>query len=118
MVAVELEVLAKKLDRFGWDRDRGTAIQDRLILDWMDTLQDYPLDEIRKAITACLDARPKQVPNERDVLFQILKARETFLIVNRRRTPPPDPDRQPVTAEAAARIMEEFGFRPKRFGDG
>lgn len=111
-----MEVLAKKLDRFGWDRDRGSAIQDRLILDWMDTLQDYPLDEIRAAITACLDARPKQVPNERDVLFQILKARETFLIVNRKRTPPPAPDRQPVTAEAAARIMEEFGFRPKRFG--
>ena len=117
MVAFELEVMAKKLDRFGWDRDRDTPAQDRLILDWMDTLQDYPLDEIKRGITACLDAKPNRVPNERDVLFQIIKARETFLIVNRKQTPPPDPDRQPVTAEAAARIMEEFGFRPKRFGN-
>jgi len=117
MVALELEVLAKKMDRFGWDRDRNTPAQDRLILDWMDTLQDYPLDEVKKAITACLDARPSRIPNERDVLFHVLKARETYLIVNRRNIPERDMDRRPVTPEAASRIMEEFGFRPKRFGD-
>ena len=116
MVAFELEVLAKKMDRFGWDRDRETAAQDRLITDWMDTLQDYPLNEIKAAITACLDAQPKRLPNERDVLLQIMTARERFLLMTRKRQAEvPDPDRQPVTAEAAAKIMEEFGFRPKRF---
>ena len=49
VVAVELEVLAKKLDRFGWERDRNSPAHDRTLIDWMDALQDYPLDEIRAA---------------------------------------------------------------------
>ena len=58
MVAVELEALSKKLDRFGWERDRGTAAQDRIILDWMDALQDYPLGEIRRACQMAVIEKP------------------------------------------------------------
>jgi hypothetical protein len=120
MLAMELEVLAMKTDRFGWERERGNPIQDRLITDWMDALQDFPLDEVKAAITACLDDRPGKMPNERDVLFQVHKdrARQMLLLKAEAKAPPPeDPERRPATAEERARIMKEVGFSgytPKR----
>lgn len=115
-VALELEVLAKKLDRFGWDRDRGTPAHDRMMNDWIDALQDYPLDEIRQAISAAMDERRGRMPNERDILFQIMKARERFLI--RSRLPAPVENvNPPPTVEEKARInalLASVGFIPKR----
>ena len=120
MLAVELEVLAMKTDRFGWERERGNPIQDRLITDWMDTLQDFPLEEVKGAIKACLDIKPGKMPNERDVLFQVHKDRARQLIIAKAQAnapPPEDPERRPATAEERARIMKEVGFTgytPKR----
>ena len=54
-VALELEVLAKKMDRFGWERDRGTPAHDRMVNDWIDALQDFPLSEIQDAVRAAMD---------------------------------------------------------------
>jgi len=115
MVAFELEVLAMKLDRFGWERARETPTQDRLIQDWMDTLQDYPLDEIKAGITACLDDRPTKMPHERDVLFQVMKIRARKLIKPREVVENVNP---PPTEAEKARInalLAETGFAPKRF---
>lgn len=75
MVALELEVLAKKLDRFGWDRDRGTAAHDRIILDWMDALEAFPLEEVRAACKALVLESPRRMPNEGDVVQRIKDAR-------------------------------------------
>ena len=68
MVAFELEVMAKKMDRFGWDRDRGSAVQDRIITDWMDALQDYPLDQIKAACREFAKTGSKRPPHEGDIL--------------------------------------------------
>ena len=57
-VAFEQEVLAKKVDRFGWDRDAGTPAHDRLVLDWMRVLQDFPIEEVRDACAAAIMAKP------------------------------------------------------------
>ncbi len=116
LLGLELEVVSRKLDRYGWDKEQGSVVQNRLISDWMDALQDYPLTEVQEAIKACLDEKPGRTPNERDVRLKILTARERFLLINRRRTAAPDPERRPVTAEEAARIMAEYGYAPKRFG--
>ena len=67
MVAVELEVMAKKMDRFGWERDRGSAAHDRLIVDWMNALQDYPLAEVQEACRAWVLSNPRKMPNEGDI---------------------------------------------------
>jgi hypothetical protein len=75
MVAVELEVLAKKLDRFGWERDRGSMAHDRMLTDWMDALQDYPLDEVKAACVAAVLDNPNKMPNEGHVRAQILAKR-------------------------------------------
>lgn len=115
MVAVELEVLAKKLDRFGWERDRNSPAHDRLIIDWMDALQDYPLDEIRAACRETVMARPNAMPNEGHIVSKIMEARAAFVRLNPPTTAP-EPRQERMSAERAAEIMAEAGFRPKKFG--
>lgn len=89
MVAFELQVMAKKMDRFGWDRDQGTAAHDRIILDFMDALQDYPLDMIKSACREWVKTNPRRMPNEGDILA----------ILN----PKPKPETY------AQRILREYG---------
>ena len=115
MVALELEVLAKKVDRFGWERDRGSAAHDRVMMDWMNALQDYPLDEVQAACAAAILAKPDKMPNEGHVVAQIKAARREFVALNPP-APEPEPDRKPVSAEAAAEILAQAGFAPKRMG--
>lgn len=113
MIAVELEVLAKKYDRFGWDRDRGSMAQDRLLLDWMDALQDYPLDEIRSACRAAVLADPRHMPNEGHIVANIIDLRKVF-VAKRKRDAEPEQPRERISAEQAAAILRDAGFSPKR----
>ena len=103
MVAVELEVLAKKLDRFGWERDRGSMAHDRMLTDWMDALQDYPLDEVRAACAAAIIANPNKMPNEGHVRAEIMKARQRIVAALPK---PVEPSKPRATAEQRARADE------------
>jgi hypothetical protein len=69
----------KQFDRYGWDRDRGTAAHDRLVINWMNALQDYPIDELQAACSACIIAKPDKLPNYGHVKAQILVARRDAL---------------------------------------
>jgi len=117
MVAVELEVLAKKYDRFGWDRDRGSAAHDRAITDFMDALQDFPLDEIKAACREAVLDRPSKMPNEGHIVSYILKARGAKL-ARLPKIPKQEckPDRERATPEQAAAIVAKAGFIAKKFG--
>lgn len=117
MVAVELEVMAKKMDRFGWDRDRGSMAHDRIVSDWMDALHDFPLSEVKAACAAWVLSNPRKMPNEGDIRAEIQKARHQQWLA-RKETMPPEPEREAerVSKDAAARILEEAGFTAKRFG--
>lgn len=110
-----MEVIAKKFDRFGWDRDMGTAAHDRIVTDWMDALQDYPLDEIRSACRSAIITNPNRMPNEGHILAEISKARRA-VVAARPKVAEEEPPRERVSAEAAAAILEQAGFTPKRFG--
>ena len=117
VVAVELEVLAKKLDRFGWERDRGSAAHDRLMIDWMDALQDYPIEEVRAACRAHVINDPNRMPNEGHIVAQINKTRAAKIAMLPRR-PEPEPERrEEITADAAERKRQAeaimAGFRSK-----
>lgn len=115
MVAVELEVLAKKMDRFGWERDRNSPAHDRLIIDWMDALQDYPLDEIRAACRQAVLARPNAMPNEGHIVGEIMRARERFVRLSAaRKKPELERERVRPTAAQADEILKSSGFRPRR----
>jgi hypothetical protein len=79
MIGFEQEVLAKKVDRFGWDRDAGSAVHDRMVTDWMNALQDFPLIEVQRACIAAISAKPDKMPNEGHVKAQILAARRVAI---------------------------------------
>ena len=115
MVAVELEVMAKKMDRFGWERDRGSMAHDRLVSDWMDALHDYPLDEVKAGCAAWVLSNPRKMPNEGDIRGEIQKARKRTVQALPRHSEP-EPVKERVSDEARARIMKQAGFTPKRFG--
>lgn len=124
MVAFELEVLAKKTDRFGWERDRNSPAHDRLVMDWIAALQDYPLDEVRAACRAAVLANPKITPNEGHIAAHIVSARRKFVEARKRALPPPaEPERKALTAEerraiAVAAGMPDLSALTKRFQDG
>ena len=114
-VAVELEVMAKKLDRFGWDRDRGTATHDRLITDWMDALQDYPLAEVQAACRKWLTDNPnaKSMPHEGTIKSVILKARHEQMTLRKPVQQEPEPEHQSApraTQEQRDAILAEKGY--------
>lgn len=111
MVAFELEVLAKKTDRFGWERDRGTPAHDRLMMDWMDTLQDFPLTEVQAACKAAVIANPKSTPNEGHVFAQIMAARAAQVAATKRHAmPPPDLARKLLSVEERRLIALRAGL--------
>lgn len=114
-MAVELEVLAKKFDRFGWDRDRGSLAHDRTLVDWMDALQDYPLNEVQAACRTAVLSNPNKMPNEGHVKSEIMKARS--VTVSKIPKVEHSEERPPrVTKEQADAILKEAGFTPRRFG--
>lgn len=105
-MAFELEVLAKHVDRFGWDRDRGAPAHDRVMMDWMDALQDYPLAEVQAACFASVIAFPNKIPNYGHVKAQIIAARQKAVAAQ----PKPvevTPERGAVSAEMKARADAE-----------
>lgn len=115
MVAVELEVMAKKFDRFGWERDRGSMAHDRLISDWMDALHDYPLSEVQAACARWVRDNPNRMPNEGHIVQNIQFARRAA-VRDREATAPVSPRPRRMSAQRANEILQEVGFEPKRFG--
>lgn len=113
MVALELEVMAKKFDRFGWDRDMGSPVHDRLITDWMDALCDFPLEEVKAACRAWVEANPRRMPNEGDIKALVMKGRAR-IVASLPKPSAPEPERKRIDPETAARILAEAGFEPKR----
>lgn len=114
MLAMECEYLAKKFDRFGWERERNTPAQDRQKLDFMDALQDFPLSEVQAACKAAVLSNPNKMPNEGHIRAEIIKARAKR--VQSLPRPEPEPSARRGDPANADRIMREIGFTPRRFG--
>lgn len=83
MLGLELEIMSKKLDRFGWDRDRDTPAHDRIVIDWMDALQDFPLSEVQAACRQWLRDSPRKMPNEGDIFSIISEQRRRVAAATR-----------------------------------
>jgi hypothetical protein len=108
-----LEVLAKKFDRFGWERDRGSAAHDRMVTDWMDALQEYPLDEVRAACRDAVRESPNRMPNEGHICALILTGRKRF-VEARAVQQEPEPERKPVDKATASAIIAAAGYQVRR----
>ncbi|NJM13325.1 MAG: hypothetical protein HC889_16935 [Synechococcaceae cyanobacterium SM1_2_3] len=89
------------------------------MIDWMDALQDFPLDEVRTACRTFIAGNPSKPPHEGHILSLIEAARVRFLQEQARLNPPaPEPPRpKPVSPDVALEILNSVGFTPKRFGD-
>lgn len=116
-IAIELEVMAKKYDRYGWERDRGSASHDRQLTDWMDALQDYPLPEVQAACRAHVMACPGRMPNEGHIKALILEARAKRLAAMPRRVER-EPERKRPTAAEAWAILAAAGYAPRKVEAG
>ena len=112
-IAVELEVMSKKIDRFGWERDRGSMAHDRLLMDWMDALQDYPLAEIQAACREAIIANPNRAPNEGHIVGLMKAARAQHVAALPKPIEPQTERRKPSPEEANA-ILRAAGFTAKR----
>jgi hypothetical protein len=66
-LGLELEVLSRKLDRFGWD-SMDPAIRTRLRADWMNALADFTLDEVQAACRVALRNKAKDALNEETIV--------------------------------------------------
>jgi hypothetical protein len=114
---MEIEFLAKKFDRFGWDRERNTPAQDRQKLDFMDALQDFPLSEVQAACKAAVLANPNRMPNEGHIVAEVLNARKRAVVFKPRQVDTPRPEITPEDLERRAALAAELLGNVKRMGE-
>ena len=115
LVAI-LEVASVKIDRFGWNQmDRH--IKDAVCNDWCDLLSQYTLAEVRDGVAAVFAASGGKLKsiNEFQVQEQIKQAHRHFL-ASLPKGAEPEPERKPIDRAAAAEILAQAGFTPKRMG--
>lgn len=84
------------------------------LADWCDTLEDWPVSDIRAALREWRNKNPDKRPNPSHISG--LLQRKRYLEWKASLTPNPEPERIPVTREQAKQICEEVGFKLNKFG--
>lgn len=109
-----------------YDKDTPPAVREMEAEDWMEALAEYPQWAIERAVrwwkSADNDQRRKK-PLEGDIAarcrVEMRGIKSLPDLLSRKasgRHIGAEPERKPVDAETAARIMAEVGFTPKRMG--
>jgi len=110
-IAIRVEAL---LDGY-WQNKPTSLVKREIIADWVIGLEVFSPDEITTSCRKWLAAEPRKKPNVGDIAGLVLSERGAMM---KRQTPiqqeMPKPDR--VTAEQATSILEQVGFKPRRFG--
>jgi len=98
-----------------WREDDPSELNEAMGRDWADILEGMPQDAIAKACTAYLREEPRRKPTPGAVYALARNYIPRPVIVSR--APEPEaPKRERVSAERAAEILAESGFRPRKFG--
>lgn len=97
-----------------WREDDPSELNEAMGRDWADILEGLPQDAISKACRRYLTDEPRRKPTPGAIYAMAREYVPRPIIVAS--APEPEPERQKLTAERAAQIMEEIGFRPQRFG--
>lgn len=117
-IAIELEVIAKKIDRDAWDRDRSKPYHNRINQDWIYALQDFTLKEIQRACQQAVEINPNRMPNEGHIKKIILGNRSKYFQIHKNTNAALNSncgeERQKVTTEQAENILKEVGFDLKK----
>jgi len=104
--------MAKKMDRFGWEQDRGSMAHDRLMTDWMDALHDYPLHEVQSACRKWVKSNPRKMPNEGDISKLVLRSRSIMVEKHKAELPRDEAANvKPLSADKRRSVLEQAGFR-------
>lgn len=117
LIAYELEVVSRKVDRFGWtaggkaltpyQKKAEDDIKQRLTDDWTAVLRPYRIDEVRRGISDCLERKPGKCPTEHEVKARIEARRRGAVDAA---IPAPEPQEQlkeKLKWERMKQIMEE-----------
>lgn len=99
-----------------WRDDDPSELTEAIARDWADILEGLPQDAISKACTAYLRSEPRRKPTP-GAIYAMARdfVPRPVLVV---KPTEPEAPRERMSAERAAEIMAEVGFRPKRMGDG
>lgn len=105
-----MEVMVRKYDKFGWDRMED-GMRKLIRMDWLEALQDYPLNEVREACRIHTVEQPNKVPNEGHIKAIVLRERAKQVAALPK---PVEPERPRATPEQRAKandILAQAGFR-------
>ena len=97
-----------------WRDDDPSAMDEAIARDWADILEGMPQDAISKACMAYLRSEPRRKPSPGAIYALARDYMPRPVIVPMQ--PPPEVVRERMSAERAAEIMAEVGFRPMKFG--
>ncbi len=97
-----------------WREDDPAEMDAALARDWCDILEGLPQDAIAKACMSYLRSEPRRKPSPGAIYALARDFLPRPVIVHR--APEHEPVRERMSAERAAQIMAEFGFRPQKFG--
>lgn len=100
-----------------WREDDPAEMTAAIGQDWADVLEGIPQEYIQKAAVKYLRTEPRKKPTPAAIhkMASDMMPRPEPKQIKRVSTPSAA-SRDRVTPEAAARIMKEAGFNPKRFG--
>lgn len=98
-----------------WRDDDPVELTAALGKDWADVLEGLPRDAIQKACVQFQRDEPRRKPTPAAIYALARSFMPRPVIVAAQ--PVPEAPRERMSAERAAEIMAEVGFRPKRMGD-
>lgn len=97
-----------------WRDDDPSELTEAIARDWADILEGLPQDAIGRACMAYLRNEPRRKPSPGAIYALAREFIPKPVVVARSE---PEAPRERLSAERAAEIMAEVGFRPKKFGD-
>ena len=98
-----------------WREDDPDALTTAIASDWVEVLAGMPQRAIQNACVQYLRDEPRRKPTPGAILQMArASAPPPRLVVTQPAPQPPKPER--ISAQRAAEIMNEVGFRPKGFG--
>lgn len=107
--AIGVEVEAALNNGGYWREPSSQLVKMKMLMKWMDALQNYSIEEIEKAFAHHVMKDPKRKPNEGLIYNIIIANRRPVTSVQTKAPETYVPVKDPITPEAHAKLMEEFG---------